>query len=98
MSLRAESAIIEFWIILETKLCVVSMSSDSEILDIFEYLKDKYTHILGGISDDQGKFYKLKNPMSLLEIMVNADLIKDVGFPDQAAIVAASLHKLIQVQ
>jgi len=45
MLLRAESAMVEFWIVVGTKLHVVSISSHAKILDAFEYLKARHACI-----------------------------------------------------
>ncbi|KAG1803988.1 uncharacterized protein BJ212DRAFT_952647 [Suillus subaureus] len=61
-----ESATVDFFAVLGNELYLISVSANSRIADIFEYLKSRYpeTHpVLKRISYKRCKFYKFQNPV-----------------------------------
>jgi len=76
-SLRAESATVEFWVVLGTELYVVLLSSKVRISKVFRYLKDEYADISGKVSYKQCKYYRLKNPVSIPDDVDDADIVEE---------------------
>jgi len=91
MSLRAESATAEFWVILGTELCRISMSAaDARILDAFKYLKVEYADIVGRVSYKQCKYYRLKNPVPLPENVDEASIVEECSNESNLEAVSSS--------
>jgi len=74
---RAESATAEFWVVLGTELCKVSISAHARILGAFEYLEAKHPDILGKVSYKKCKYYRLKNPVPIRDDVDDADIVEE---------------------
>ncbi|KAG1794435.1 uncharacterized protein HD556DRAFT_1370351 [Suillus plorans] len=77
------SARVNFYAVLAmgNELCFISVSANSRIAHIFEYIKSRYleTHpVLKRISYKQCKFYKFKNPVIILD-----DVLDDIDIVQQ---------------
>ncbi|OAX31471.1 hypothetical protein K503DRAFT_81999 [Rhizopogon vinicolor AM-OR11-026] len=72
---------IRFYVVLKTDLFFVRVSGNAKIREIIDFLQSKSAvahRILGGISDDQYEYYKLKNPVSFSDDdRAIADVVKD---------------------